>query len=412
MPSTTTPAFRGVLTIFFDGIVSMMNPYPKPWKFRVRRILKGWDGPVWQPSLAVVTLDASGQTASEVYPDTSRVIKAMNPAHIIYECLTNRIWGRGLPRNRIDDASFTAAAQTLFAEGFGLCLKWNRQDTIESFVQSVIDTIGAAMYVHRETGLVTLKLIRGDYSFASLPVFDSTNGLLEISEATVVAPSNLLSEFIVTYKDPVTDKPRKVRAQNIAALQANGGVANTQSREYIGVPTASLAQRIAQRDLRAASSRLRRFSLTLDRRAWDLYPGDVIRIRDVARNIPDMAVRIGRFEDGTFDSSKIKIAAVQDVFNLPASSFTGTQPPGWMPPNSDPCIGRHTVFELPYALAMRVMSAAEFSALTGSGALFGALCEEGKPLNTTFSIARKSGAPSSGENPPDGSYYCPTLPFN
>jgi hypothetical protein len=243
-------------------------------------------------------------------------------------------------------------------------------------------------------------------------VFDARSGLLEISEATVPAPSNLLSEFIVTYRDPVTDKPRKVRAHNIAALQSNGGVANTQSREYIGIPTSELAQRVVQRDVRASSSRLRRFSLTLDRRAWSLYPADVIRIRDVARGIPDMAVRIGRFEDGTFDSSKIKITAVQDVFALPATSFTGSQPPGWTAPNNNPCIGRHAAFELPYALAMRVLTPAEFSALTGSGALFGVVCEEGKILNTTFGVALKSGAPATNENPPDGSYYCPTLPFN
>lgn len=413
MASTTTPAYRGRLTILFDGITAMMNPYPKPWKFRVRRILKGWDGTVWQPGLAKIELDASTSGAGdEVFPQTSRIIHAMNPAHIIYECLTNRIWGRGLPRSALDDASFAAAAQTLFNEGFGMCLKWNRQDSIQSFVQAVIDTIGAAMYEDRETGLIKLKLIRADYTFASLPVFDSSTGLLSIEEATTASPANMISECIVSYHDPITDKPRKVRAQNIAVVQMSGGVTNTISKDYLGIPISSLAQRLAQRDLRAASSRLRRFSVTLDRRGWDIYPGDVIRIRDVKRSIPDMAVRVGRYEDGTFQDGRIKVQAIQDVFALPATSFTGNQGGGWVPPATNPCEGRHRVFEMPYGLAVRLMTPANFQALTGDGALLACAMEEGQSLNTSYDIAVKNGSPHPSENPPNNSYFCPTYVAN
>jgi hypothetical protein len=336
----------------------------------------------------------------------------MNPAHIIYECLTNRVWGRGLARANIDEASFTAAATTLFNEGFGLCLKWNRQDTIESFVQAVIDTIGASMFEDRETGLIKLKLIRADYNFASLPVFDVNNGLLEIGEATIASPANLVSEYVVTYHDPITDKKRKVRVHNIAALQANGGTANMQNKEYPGIPVPELAGRVAQRDLRALASRLRRFSLTFNRKAWNLYPGDVIRVRDISRNIPDMALRIGRYEDGTFNDGRIRVQAVQDVFSLPATSYVGVQAPGWVPPSNNPCIGRHTVFEMPYGVAVRLMTPADFQALSGTGALFATMMEEGQSLNTGYAVWRKYGAPTTNEEPIDGSYYCPTLPFN
>ena len=411
MPSTTTPAYRGRLTIFFDGLCSAMNPYPKPWKFRVRRITKGWDGEVWRPSLAKIVL-TSEVNDSEVHPQTEREIHAMNPAHIIYECLTNRVWGRGLHRSALDDASFTAAAQTLYNEGFGLCLKWNRQDTIQSFMQAIIDMIGGAMYEDRETGLIRLKLVRADYNFASLPIFDTENGLLSIEEASIASPANMISECIVSYHDPITDKPRKVRAQNIAVVQMSGGVVNTMTKDYIGVPVPELAQRLAQRDLRAASSRLRRYTLTLNRRGWNLYPGDVIRIRDVKRSIPDMAVRIGRYEDGTFQDGRIKVQAIQDVFSLPASSFTGNQGGGWAPPSTNPCEGRQRVFEMPYGLAVRLMTPANFQALTGTGALLACAMEEGQTLNTAYDIAVKQGAAHPSENPPNNSYFCPTYTTN
>lgn len=50
------PGFRRRMTVFFDGIISMMNPYPKPWKFRVRRGIQGWDGDPWYPEKAIISL--------------------------------------------------------------------------------------------------------------------------------------------------------------------------------------------------------------------------------------------------------------------------------------------------------------------------------------------------------------------
>lgn len=52
------PGYRRMFTVFFDGIVAMINPYPKPWKFRLRRALQGWDGPVFQPDLAIIPMVA------------------------------------------------------------------------------------------------------------------------------------------------------------------------------------------------------------------------------------------------------------------------------------------------------------------------------------------------------------------
>ena len=60
----------------------------------------------------------------------------MNPAHIIYECLTDRTWGRGYSSAEIDDASFRAAADTLYAENFGLSILWDQQQDIEAFIDA------------------------------------------------------------------------------------------------------------------------------------------------------------------------------------------------------------------------------------------------------------------------------------
>lgn len=500
MHGTAMPGYRRIFTAFFDGLVSMMNPYPKPWKFRIRRALQGWDGPVFYPETCVIPLTRPvypGETERDItWYDTPHIIAtttinkalsvgdrsfdvpapagsvfdgvlilsygneyalvlgteysvtgttitvltdifdstdvvpwvvtyqytglygsgglavgtsfihAMNPAHIIYETMTNREWGRGLDRAEIDEAQWRETALQLYNEGFGLCIKWSRQEPIESFVQGILDTIGAVLFTDRKTALLKLKLIRGDYVADDLPLFDAESGLLEIREAPVAASSNLINEVHVKYHDPVTDKPRKVRVDNLAGKQATGGAVNLLSKEYIGVPIGSLAGRLAQRDLRATGIGLRRFTVVLDRRGYEIEPGGVFRIRDLARGVRDLVLRAGRIEDGTLTDGKITISAMQDVFGFPSSSYVGDEPPAWIPPRRRPCVGRSEVFEMPYFMVNRNLSPADFATVDDTQAYLGTVMEMGQPLNAAYSLAIKNGVPHSSENPPDSSYVC------
>ncbi|MDE8660777.1 hypothetical protein PUL39_030510 [Pseudomonas aeruginosa] len=79
-------------------------------------------------------------------------VKAMNPAHILFVCQTNRDWGRGKDRGLLDQASYRKAADTLFAEGFGLCLKFRVADELDNFERDpVLDHIGATQFLSRLT---------------------------------------------------------------------------------------------------------------------------------------------------------------------------------------------------------------------------------------------------------------------
>lgn len=508
------PGFRRMFTFFFDGLVTAMNPYPKPWKFRVRRARMGWDGACWHPELAAISLTRPSTPAEIQEPvvdvvngfvhftggrfvvggaitvdpvDDSRddayippgaqlteiveiayitgsgesfdyvtltvgvdytwagfgtntivftpaweglgltvryryravytsgsggvavnTIQAMNPAHMIYECLTNREWGRGLHRDDLDDGSFLASALTLYGEGFGLCMKWSRVDDIGVFVQNILDHIGAVLYSDRSTALLKLDLIRGGYDPATLPLYDSESGLIECKQAAVPTPRGLINEVQVQYRDPVTDKSAFVKAQNLAMKQAAGGGSNVLKREYSGIPTAALAGRVAQRDLRANGIGLRRFELVFDRRGSGIVPGSVIRIRDLPRKINDVVVRVGRFDE---DSRGVKITAVQDAFGFPASTFTGHEPNAWTPPNRRPCIGRLKVFEAPYITLYRRKTPADFATIADTDAYLGTLMETGQALNASYRIAVKDGAVDHlTEDPADAGYYCGYTP--
>ncbi|WP_064746411.1 phage tail protein [Lysobacter antibioticus] len=390
---TPTPAFRGGATMYFDGQITANNPYPKPWKTRARRALAGWDGAPWYPEKAVIWL-ANG------------AIRAMNPAHILVECLTNRDWGRGLDRGLLDDASYRRAADTLHAEGFGLCLRWARQTAISDFMQVVIDHIGAAQYTDRSTGRSTLRLLRDDYRVDDLPLFDYESGLLAIEEDEGGAQDAAVNQVIVTWYDPIKDEERQVRVQDLAGIQATGGVAST-TTEYRGLPTAELAARVGTRDLSIACSALKRFKIKLDRRGGVLAPGSVFCIRDPFREIGTLVLRAGTFDDGRIAEGAITVQAVQDVFGLPATSYLQPQPPIWLPPDRTPQPApTHRLFEAGYRdLATTLDSVALATLPTDAGAVL-AVGEQPGGLALNYILATRTGGGAFAEAGTGD--WCPT----
>lgn len=343
------PAWRGVFTFFYDGVVATLNPYPKPWKFRVRRALKGWfNDECWYPEKALILLCGD--------------IWAMNPAHIIYEAATNPEWGRGLPKEAINEESFVAAANTLADECFGLCLKWARENDISAFINNVIGHIGAALYPDRRTGKLTLRLLRDNYAVEDLPLFDYGSGLLSINEEQGASSEPLRNEIIVKWRDPPTDDPRSSRVQNIASLQQMGA-ASSETVDYPGIPTEELALRVAQRDLRAKGLSLRRYKLTLDRRGADLAPGTPFRVSSPQDGIMNAVLRVGKLEDSTQNKGEIVVTAVQDVFGLPSVSYVAPTAPGPVTtqPPEPPVFYR--AIEVPYGDIARYASAADLDYL-------------------------------------------------
>jgi hypothetical protein len=69
----------------------------------------------------------------------------MNPAHIIRECLTDPDWGMGYPEDDIDEPTFITAANTLFDEQMGISILWDRENTLEAFVQDIARHIDATV---------------------------------------------------------------------------------------------------------------------------------------------------------------------------------------------------------------------------------------------------------------------------
>lgn len=389
------PNFRGFAGFFYTGLVTSINPYPKAWELLRYRRMKGWDGAVWYPETCAIDLEG-GQ------------VRAMNAAHILYEVYTNRENGLGLDRSLLDDAAFRASALQLYNEGFGLCIGWKRSSgTLAEFRDLICDHIGAYSGPDRNTGLITLKLIRDDYDVETLPLFDEDSGLLSIEEdetgSVMVAPSQLLLE----YTDAITGETRRARAVNSALAQLQGGP-SAETVRYPGIPTAELAGRVVQRDMRVRASNLRKYKVKLDRRAAGIGPADAFRISSLKRGIAEVVVRAGRIEDGTLGSGAITITALQDVFGLPTASFVAVPPSGYVPPDRTPQpISLRRLMEVPYRELAGLIDPANLALLDDTAAWFVALAAKPSGLSLSYNLTSRPGA--SGAFVDQGvADWCPT----
>jgi len=381
------PGYRGVTTVFYDGQVASNNPYPKVWKFRARRVLKGWDkAEVPWADRAVIMLGSNAVDA-----ENYDLIMAMNPAHIIYQCATDKAWGRGLDDVFIDLDSFSTAATILRRECFGLCLAWKRQEDLGTLVQQIMDHCGAATYVSRANGKLVLKLIRNDYDAETLPLFTYDTGLLSIEEDEGTSSTGLVNEVVVVYRDPITNNKRSVRVQNIAGMQSAGAVYSV-TKQYPGIPTKSLALRVAQRDLLAQGTPIKRYTVRIDRRAWWIHPASVIRVSDPYRGINNIVLRVGQVVDGEGEDGSFVLTCLQDVFGLPATSFVGQQVGGYVPPQVTATVPEKFLgYEVPYIDVYTGLGATAAAGLDETIGFVGMVCKAPSTLTNSFQLFTKTG---------------------
>lgn len=390
------PAFRGITTCFYSGLITSINPYPKPWEILRRggNRLWGTQAP-WYPSKQFIWL-ADNQ------------IKAMNPAHILYLIYTGRKF-RGLPRERMDESSWVAAADALYSEGLGLCLEWRKTDSFKSFRDAVLAHISAEVYVNRYTGLLSIRLLRSDYDVNSLPLFDEDSGLLEVleEESSSIDNASVPSEVLIDYIDAITGETRQVRAVN-AAVAARDGGRSAETISYPGAPTFEVASRLAVRDLRIKTSGLKRYKVTLDRRGRTLTPGQPFRLRSINRGIAQVVVRAGRIEDGTLTDGRMTVVALQDVFGLDFNNFVTPPPSGWEPPSRTPeAIVTRRIIEASYRDMVQNTDPANLSLIDPTQAYIAALAVAPTSMSQSYTLVTRVGSTGSFVEGETGD-WCPT----
>lgn len=201
------------------------------------------------PGDALPVVDADDFLALEnavQYPFASWI--DANPAHILYDALTATVDNKSENTHLIGD-SFVTAADTLFAEGFGLSFFWRNAKDLNKLRTKIEEHIDAAVFVSRATGKWEIKLIRNDYVVDDLPVLDVLTWKNDLAREVAAALPNKL---VVTYRKTSNGETRALTISDPASIAATNTVRGTKL-DFDGVYRPGLAARIAKRELRGRS---------------------------------------------------------------------------------------------------------------------------------------------------------------
>lgn len=252
-----------------------------------------------------------------------------NPAHIIYECMTNPDWGKGEDPALIDTDSYTAAAETLFNERMGMSLGWYQQSEIETLIGDILDHIRAFHYQDPASGLWTLKLLRDDYNVEELETLDETNCVATNRKRRLWGET--INEVVVTYTDPKTEKEATVSAHNLANIAIQGSV-SSETRDYHGFRNPFIAQVVANRDVAEAGYPLFSTRVEVDRSEWLARPGAVRKFSWPEDGIEQIVMRVMSVDYGAPKDRKITLELTEDIFGIDQAQYSAPQTSQWESP--------------------------------------------------------------------------------
>lgn len=311
------PAFRGLVSVILKCVRVGTSPYIKQWSFLAKRTSILNDGSVqWYAAKADIDGD-------------------LNPAHIIRECLTNTQWGLGYSTGYIDDTSFTAAADTLYAESFGLSYLWDANTSVEDFIGEMLKHIDGMLFQDIETGKFNLVLARDDYDVGDLEEFDASI-ISDVQDYKRPTYGEITNQIVVKYSNIEEDKDATATAQDIAMIDLQGGAIIESQVNYPGITKAELANTIAARELRQATTLLARATVYGNRSMSHLRPNDVFLLTWPILGISQMPVRIMQINYGSLTEGVIRFDVVEDVFKAASALYATPPATGWTDPVSDP----------------------------------------------------------------------------
>lgn len=286
----------------------------------------------------------------------------MNPADMLWLCITNAQWGLGQPESMLDKDEFSAAWGVLNQEDMYMSIVFDDEGQIQNIINLICEHIDASCFVDKRTNKWTLKLIRDDYEVESLVVLDESN-VRSISDYEIRTAAEQVNQVTVTYWNKETGKNATTSVLDPARIAQNGLV--NKPVEYDGFTNEATAYRAADRDLHALSSPLK--IVTLNEVHPDfgrkLSVGDAFTWSWSVHGVDGAIMRVKSIDYGDAHDLSVKIEAIEDVFSTPMNSVAPYMPPYENPANQAP-IDNPTVrlIELPYYDAVQLSGESEVNA--------------------------------------------------
>lgn len=327
----------------------------------------------------------------------------INLAHALYYARTHSLIGRE-PVESMNDASWRAAADWYYAQGFGVCVEYDPSaESLADYEARLCKLGGCSITRSLTDGQLYIDIANGEYDLAALPIL-TDDDILDFSEQPTVLDS-AVNSLQVKYFDPQKKEDVITPPVQILGLIDTFGTIS-QTNEYPEIPTGDLGLRVAERDVRAAGTPTRAFDLVCTRKPRDWRPNTYFRLQAPKRGIADMVCIVGTNESGTLKSGAIKMTATQDIYSLSSSTFVEQEPGVDTRPNQTPvAITAQAAFEAPYIDIVASLSRADLAALPAdAGYLEAVAADPATSRNYTLAVQDAS---SNWDTSTTGD-WCPT----
>jgi len=275
----------------------------------------------------------------------------INPVHWLREIYTDTEWGLGYPTTIFDNTALEAAADAIYDEGFGLCIKWEGDQTLEDHVKDVLRYINAVIREDYSTGQFEIKLIRDDYVLGDLEEFDETdiNAVEGYSRGTIHKVPDVT---YVKYWNLYDNLPITIPNHDMALVAVQNEMLIPNNVDYTGVVNDNLAGQLAARDQHQISAFPAVMKIKAKRTMAHLMAGDVFKMSWPPLGIISMVVRVLTPHYGTLTDGEVSFDCVEDIFGMKDALYAPA-PNNWNHNVPDP------VYDEDYLIAEMAMSGAD-----------------------------------------------------
>ena len=328
-------ANRGLTTAILRRPYIGISSQPKQWKFLIKR----------------TEHLASGET--QWYPAKATIRDyEINPIHWLRELYTDTESCMGNSTTIFDNTALEAAADALYDEGFGLCIKWEANQSLEDHVKDILRYINAVVREDHSTGLSEIKLIRDDYVLGDLEIFDKNdiNAVEDFSRGTIHKVPDVT---YVKYWSLYDNLPVTIPNHDMALVSNQNEMLIPNNVDYTAVVNDELAGKLAARDQHQISAFPAVMKIKAKRTMAHLMSGDVFKLTWPPLGIISMVVRVVTPHYGTLTDGEVSFDCVEDVFGMKDSLYGVPPATGWDDTVPDP------EYDDDYLIAAMAMSGAD-----------------------------------------------------
>lgn len=303
--------------VFTQGYQLGQEPVAKTYQIELQRMPK----PVDQHGAAIPNFYTRGS-----YDGKHICFQDANPAAVIYEIMTNKIWGMRRDPATFDLASFAQASQSLALNNIGMSFALDSSQNLSA----IIDTVKAhcSLSVYNTGTTVKCRWLYDNIGDSYSIKAKLTKSQLKNFKHSRIAWGQQTNEIRAQFVNRLAAYTNQVaHVQDLASIQATGYIISSEIN-LIGFSNPDISQRMLTRVLRDASYPQATMSFEMNR--WDekLEQFDLVELDwdEFTDDNVKTYIRIVSAEFMEDETGSISVTAMEDPVYVPTEETSPTLP--------------------------------------------------------------------------------------